>query len=328
LQVQQATRVGRHQVIVGHQRYSIDKARRCSERLFFEAIPDTFDNAINSDGHDNGTQTYVRDDIQLTRWLQGTVALAHQTVVYADDIEDRLVEASRWNPRVGVTARLTPTTLLRVAAFRQLNINIFGSAIAPPTVAGFVVARNEFPTAQRREYSVSLEQALRRSFIGGRVFRRHSRIPYLLESGSALPESQADTTGGSAYWNFIAHDRVTLFAEDQWIRLNAANFQRIDNAVRAGVQVIHPTGVFLRMTGTHITQRFRSASISGLPASDFTLVDMNLTYEFARKRGYATLEVYNAFRERFQSVVENLTVGRFVPRRRIIASIGWRLWSR
>jgi outer membrane receptor protein involved in Fe transport len=264
----------------------------------------------------------------LTSWLQATAAVAHQTVAYDEPVDDMVVEASRWNPRVGIAARLTPTTLLRAAAFRQLNINIFGSAIAPPTVAGFVVARNEFPTAERREVNVSLEQALRRTFVGVRVFRRKSEIEYLERSGSSLAESDARSTGGSLYLNLIATERVTLFGEDQWERFNAREFRRFDNAVRGGVQFIHPRGLFVRSTATHITQRFDSRSITGLPSSDFTLVDLNVSYEFAQKRGRLTFEAYNVLRERFQAVIENLTVGQFVPRRRIIASLGWRLWSR
>jgi hypothetical protein len=49
-------------------------------------------------------------------------------------------------------------------------------------------------------------------------------------------------------------------------------------------------------------------------------------YEFAGKRGVAAIGVFNAFDERFDAVIENLSIGVFIPRRRAVASLTWRVW--
>jgi tetratricopeptide (TPR) repeat protein len=325
-QLQQATRVGRHQVVLGHQFYTLDKARRCSETISFEFLGGSFENELNADGHDSGSQTYLRDEIQLTRWLHATAAIAYQRISYTDDIGDRTVDVSRWSPRAGLSARLSPSTLVRAAAFRQLHINVFGSSIAPPTLAGFVVARNEFATAKRDEYSVSVEHTTDRTFVGVRGFARQSTVPSLLGGPSAIPEADASGIGAGLHVNWIATRRLTVFGDDQLIRFGANQFDRYDNLARVGLNVIHPSGVFLRITGSHVTQRFAETIVEGLPRSGFTLADLSLGYEFAGKRGLATFQVTNAFDERFDAVIENLSIDALLPRRRALASVRWRLW--
>ena len=325
-QIQQASRFGRHQVIVGHQFYTLDKGERCRETISFAAVSDTFDNTISQDGHDSGRQTYVRDEIQIAPWLHATAALAYQQLSYDDSVSERAFDVAQWSPRVGVALRLTPRTVFRAAAFRQLHINLLASSIAPPTVAGFVVARNEFPTAQRQEYSASLEHSAGRMFLAARAFFRDAEVPYLLEGASFIPDADATTRGGSVYLNWIAHERLTVFAEDQFVRFEPAQFTRRDNLARIGVNVIHPRGIFFRAVASHVTQRFTDTQIPGLPRPGFNLADLQVGYEFAGKRGLATLRVTNAFNREFDAIVEGLSIDEFLPRRRAIASLRWRLW--
>jgi tetratricopeptide (TPR) repeat protein len=327
VQVQQATRLGRHQVIVGHQFYSQDKGSRCHETVSFEAFDDTFDNEIASDGHDSARQTYVRDEIRVAPWLHATAGVAHQQLSYADTVFDRpVLDVTQWSPRVGLAFRLSPSTRVRAAAFRQLNVNLAGSTIAPPTIAGFVVARNEFPTAKRTEYSLSLEHATSRSFVGVRGFTRDTQVPYLLVGGSFIPEADARGAGGSVYVNWIANNRLTLFADNQLVRFASHQFDRYDNMARVGINVIYPRGLFVRAAGSHLTQRFSNTRVAGLPRSRFAIADVSVGYEFAAKRGLASLSVTNALNERFNAIIEGLSIDAFTPRRRALATVRWRLW--
>jgi tetratricopeptide (TPR) repeat protein len=328
-QLQQATRLGRHQLVVGHQRYTLDKARNCSETFSFDLLTDTFDSTLDADGRDQGSQTYVRDEVQVTPWLHATAGIAYQQLTYTDlAIESKVHDVTQWSPRVGVAVHLSPTMRLRAATFRQLHLNLLGSSIAPPTVSGFVVARNEFPTARRREHSVSFERSGGRTFVALRAFARDSEVPYLLESlgGSFIPEADAGGEGLGVYVNWIAHDRLTIFGENQLIRFDATSFDRWDNLVRLGINLIHPRGLFVRVAGSHVTQRFADTLVPGLPRSGFYLTDIRLGYEFAGKRGFASFELNNAFNQAFDAVVEGLSIDAFLPRRRALASLRWRLW--
>ena len=324
-QLQQTTRLGRHQLIVGHQMYRMDKGRHCAETISFEALPDSFGNQIDATGHDRGTQTYVRDDIQLTRWLHATFGVAYQQLTY-DDMPARKFDVEQWSPRAGLAIRLTPTTFLRAAGFRHLHINLFSASIAPPTVAGFVMTRNEFPTATRNEYSLSLEKSANRVFVAVRGIVRQTEVPYLLEGGDFIPEADADATGGSVYVNWIAHRRITIFGEDQLLRFGARRFDRYDNLARLGVNVIHPRGLFVRAALSHVTQRFMNTIVPGLPRSGFNLADLQVGYEFAGKRGMASVRLNNAFNTRFDAIIEGISIDPFLPRRSFIASLRWRLW--
>ena len=147
-----------------------------------------------------------------------------------------------------------------------------------------------------------------------------------MESGSFVPEADANGAGVGVNANWIAHDRVTVFAENQFAQFGSARFDRYDNLTRVGVNAIHPRGVFFRVAGSHVTQRFANTLVSGLPRSGFTLVDLRVAYEFAGKRGLLSLDVANAFNERFDAVIENLSIDSFLPRRRVVAELRWRLW--
>jgi tetratricopeptide (TPR) repeat protein len=328
-QFQQATRLGRHQLIVGHQRYSMNKAENCSETFSFDLLTDTFDNTFNPDGRDQGAQTYVRDEIQVTPWLHATAGVAYQELTYTDvGAAPKVHDLTQWSPRVGLAVQLGPTMRLRAATFKQLHLNLVGSSAAPPTVAGFVVARNEFPTAKRTEHSVSFEHSAGRTFVALRAFARDTEVPLLLDDlgASFIPEADARGKGLGAYLNWIAHDRLTIFGENQLIRFDARSFDRWDNLVRVGINLIHPSGVFARIAASHVTQRFANTTVPDLPRSGFYLTDLRLAYEFAGKRGFATFEISNAFDQRFDAVVEGLSIDSFLPRRRALASLRWRLW--
>ena len=325
LQVQQATRLGRHQLIVGQQVLTVDKRQRCSEVLRIGSETLSVDDDASAE--DSAQVTYLRDEIALARWLYASAGIAYQRLDYRDIGGDRTFDLDQWNPRVGVSARIAPSTWLRAAAFRHLTTNALGSSIAPPTVAGFVIARNEFATARRTEYNVSLEHSGTRAFVAVHGFRRDTTVPQLFTNGVAfVPEADASGTGGSVHLNWIAARRVTVFADNQLVRLGAKAFDRYDNLARAGINVIHPRGVFVRLTGSHLTQRFVDTRIAGLPESSFVLADLDVSYEFAAKRGLANVRVTNLFERQFAAVIEGVSIDQFTPARRVIASLRWRVW--
>ena len=105
-----------------------------------------------------------------------------------------------------------------------------------------------------------------------------------------------------------------------------AAFDRYDNLARAGVNLIHPRGFFAKLTGSYVTQRFTDTPIAGLTSSSFALVDLDLAYEFAGKRGLASLQVTNAFDRDFATAIEGLAIDDFLPDRRVLLSLRWRLW--
>src|SRR5262249_27690467 len=98
------------------------------------------------------------------------------------------------------------------------------------------------------------------------------------------------------------------------------------NLARVGINMIHPSSLALRVTVSHVLQRFTNSPISDLPRSSFALVDVSAGYEFAAKRGLVTFGMTNAFDRQFETVTENISVDSFIPQRRAVLSFRWRFW--
>ncbi|PWT82769.1 MAG: hypothetical protein C5B57_08150 [Blastocatellia bacterium] len=324
-QIQQTVRIGHHQLVAGYQSFAEDKEDVCAERLSIGS--ESADFRFVTTGHDTATVANLRDEIQLSNRVHVTVGADYQRVNYFDMTEEKATKLDDVNPRAGISVRVTPATVVRAALFDQLNTNFRGDFIAPTTVAGFVVTRNEFPTALRHEVDVALEHSGSRAFLSLRGFYRETKVPFLLDAGvTTVPEADFDATGGSVFVNWIATRRVSVFADDQLIQTSATQFDRYDNLARVGINMIHPSSLALRVTVSHVLQRFTNSAISDLPRSTFALVDVSAGYEFAAKRGLVTFGMTNAFDRQFETVTENVSVDPFIPQRRGVLSFRWRFW--
>ena len=329
LQVQQATRVGRHQLIGGGQAFGQKKERRCRENLYFESSgpgQPALHNETVARGEDRTYRGYLRDEIQVSSAFHVTLGISYDDVRYESQTDGQRYDLARWNPLIGAAVLLGPRTVLRAAAFRNLNNDIAGARISPTSVSGFVVERNEFPTAIRKEAGLSLEHAWSRVFVGGRAFVRDTRVPGLLATGSSfVPEADEETRGGNLYANWLVARRLTLFADDTYSRGDNAAYVRLDNQVRGGFSFVHEAGLVARVAVGYFTQRFADTQVTGLPESSFPLVNSVITYEFADKRGLFTLEVNNLFDRDFRYVVEGVSVEPPLPLRRLLATFRWRI---
>lgn len=324
-QVQQTTTAGRHQVIAGHHLFTQDKGQRCVETIALPGVG-SFRESSFATGADKASVSYVRDEIGLTRRIHASVGVAYQQMEYADVSEKDVMEIDRWAPLVGISLRVAPRTVVRAASFSNLNTNMFGSRISPQTASGFVLERNEYATAKRDEFNASVETSGDRAFVAARVFYRDTEVPALLKGGTFIPDADSRMTGTSAYLNWILGPRVSLFADDQFARFDADAFDRYDNLLRGGINVIHERGIFVRVTGSYVTQRFTNTPATDLPKSSFALADLFVTYEFAQKRGRVSLQLSNAFDERFGVALEGLSIDSLRPQRRAYLSMRWRVF--
>ena len=266
---------------------------------------------------------YVRDEVALTPWMHLTAGLRRDDVRYYDFASQRDFVVRRWNPLAGIAIRITPSTVVRAAAFRSLSSDFTGAKISPTTVSGFVIARNELPTAIRKETNASIEHAWTRAFLGVRTFVRQTTVPSLADV-AFLPEAESHAVGGSAFLNVTASPRLSLFADDQVIRTETRIFDQVDHRVRLGFNFIHERGFFARITTEYITQRFSNTTAVELPKSGFGLTDIDVKQEFAGKRGLFQFTITNLFDRRFDAVVEGLSIERLLPDRRALAQLRWR----
>ncbi|HSL24426.1 MAG TPA: TonB-dependent receptor [Vicinamibacterales bacterium] len=326
LQAQQTLRAGRHQFLAGVQLFRQQKERRCRESLtlFDEPYADVSESV---EAQDRTVTGYVRDEIALGSRLHVTMGARYQDIEYEDQFGDRTFTSRRWDPHVGASARLSRTTVVRAAAFRNVNSDFVGAKISPTTVAGFIIERNEFPTARRREFNVSLENSFGAVFVAARGFARKTEVPLLQALSNPLianPDAEADAKGSGVFVNWIVAPRFSVFGDDLFIHTSTAPFVREDHQARVGANFIHPRGIFVRLTDSYITQRFSDTGIVGLPKSSYNVVDLETSYEFAGKRALVSLTVRNLSGERFTSVVEGLSIEPHRPRRHAVLRIRWR----
>ena len=335
LQAQQATRVRRHQILFGTDFSHRNKSFSCQESILFDPTGEL----VTRFGHETQATEhvasgYVRDDIELGRRVHATIGTRYENGLYGDtgQASDDFT-FSRWNPYGGLSVRLSPVTVVHLAAFRNTNSDFLSAKISPPTVAGFVFERNELPTAQRDEVGLAAQNAWRRTFVEARLFRHRTVAPAFLRVpegvpaifASLTPDADFHATGFSSFFNQILSSRASLFADEQFIRRRAVLFTRADNQVRVGANYIHPHGLFMRLSARGLTQRFSKTTVTDLPRSSFVLVDAELKYEFAGKRGLLTFTVTNLFDRSFRAVIENLAVEQPLPARRMSITLRWRI---
>jgi hypothetical protein len=189
-------------------------------------------------------------------------------------------------------------------------------------VSGFVIERNELPTAVRNEGNASIEHGWARAFVGARAFMRRTQT---LTDRSFNPAADNRTLGGGGYLNVILNRRFTVFADEQLIRTRTPNFDQFDTRFRVGLNFVHPRGIFAQVSTSHYTQSFSNTPVTELPNSTYPLTDAAITYEFAAKRGELNVGVWNLFDRKFQTIVEGLSVDPPLPDRRVLARLRWRL---
>src|SRR5262249_54461902 len=226
---------------------------------------------------------YVRDEIDITRWLHATVGARFVDGLYQDPQKSTPDFAfDRWNPFGGVAVRLSPAMVVLAAAFRNTNGDFISSKISPPTVAGFVLERNELPTTVRDEGGVAVQNTWSRSFLEVRGILRRSRTPaFQIFSPDLAPFAQLLTPpdadfkarGFSMFFNQIVTREISVFADEQFATRKAFLFERDDNQVRVGANYIHPIGLSARISTRFLSQHFRNNQVVGLQDSDFALTD-------------------------------------------------------
>jgi len=336
---QQATRLKRHQLLAGGDFTWRLKTLECHDFV----TSTVYSGSLSADAEQSASERtaagYIRDDLEVTHWLHATVGARYVDGLYQEPGESTVAyRFHRLNPYGGVSFRVLPATMINAAIFRNTNSDFLSASIAPPTVAGFVLERNELPTSKRDEAGISVQSAWRRTFIETRAFARKSVAaafkvstddpdPVRAQYADVLTPPDADfkARGISLFFNQILTRQLALFADEQYITRDATLVDRHDNQVRLGVNYIHPRGIFAKVATRYLRQTFTNTPVVGLPDGSFFITDVNLQYEFARKRGLLTWTATNLFNRRFRTVIEDLTVESPQPYRAMVLSLRWRI---
>jgi tetratricopeptide (TPR) repeat protein len=336
-QAQQSARLKRHQFVAGGDYTWRHKTRRCHDFV----TSTVYSGSLSADAEEFASETtaaaYLRDDIALTRWAHATIGARYVDGTYQAPGETAF-RFRHFNPYGGVSLRVGPSTMVHAAAFRNTNSDFLSASIAPPTVAGFVLERNELPSTVRKEAGVAVQNSWRGSFVEARGFVRRSNArafivspedvdPILAPYAHLLtpPDADFSSRGVTLSYNQIVTRRIALFMDDQYITRDATMVDRHDNQARVGVNYIHPSGIYAKVATRVLSQSFSNTQVDGLPDGSFALTDASMQYEFARKRGLLTWTVTNLFNRRFRTVIEGLSVEAPLPFRVVALTLRWRM---
>jgi tetratricopeptide (TPR) repeat protein len=338
LQAQQANRLRRHQLLFGGDYTRRRKRLRCHDFV----TSSVYSGSLTADEDLTATETtagaWVRDDIEITSRLHVTVGARYVVGQYGEPRRESDYDFHRLNPHAGVSIRLSPTVTVHAAGFRNTNSDFLSSSLAPPTVASFVLQRNELPTAKRDEVGVAVQNAWRRTFVEVRAFARKTVAPafqvapddpnpLFAEYADYLTPPDADfkAQGIGVFFNQVLTRRFGVFADEQFVMRDAALVNRHDNLLRVGASFTHPAGITARVATRFFTQRFVDTLVQGLPEDTFVLSDAEVVYEFARKHGLLTWSVRNLGNNGFRTIIEDLAVESPLPYRSMMLSLRWRL---
>jgi outer membrane receptor protein involved in Fe transport len=232
------------------------------------------------------------------------------------------------NPKLGLVWRVTPSTTVRLAAFRGLKRNLLTKQTIEPTqVAGFNQFFDDFTGAEARRYGIAIDQKFNTDLYGGLEFSaRELTIP--IDSTSTINWDERSYRG---YLNWSPNNQLSAtiaYQLEEFMR-----DERVSNVpgttthqAEAGVRFFHDSGFFYKVVAQYINQKVVAPDFFD-PASlrnQFVIVDAGLGYRLPKRFGIIGIELRNLFNERFNfqsfgiRAIEG-SVPSFIPDRTIFA---------
>ena len=228
------------------------------------------------------------------------------------------------DPKVGLVARVTPTTTLRGAYFETLGGagNADLESIEPTQVAGFNQLFDDPIASRARGAGIGVDQKLAKwTYAGVQAawreldwpFGADSRPPLLPVDGTnAVFTLRAREHGLRAYLYQVINRTTTatleytaLDHEDDNVETgDATDDHSLTHRVRLGLNYFHPRGWFAGVIGTWRYQDLENFE----PAQDgvengirdFWIWDANVGYQFPKRNGYIALTFANVFDQSFR----------------------------
>jgi len=234
------------------------------------------------------------------------------------------------SPQGGLLWRPNPSHTLRLAAFQAFQTQSH-AVVSPTHLAGFFIEAPIIPSSVSRQYHAAWDADVTpRSFFTLGVFRREVDSPLYQTRPDGARERTTlarRRTGLSAAVNQLAGDYVGLSLG--YIRVHRegpTEHDGDDDLVRAGVNVVHPSGASAAASVTYVQQDLGATRAPAAPR-DYWVATLNPAWEFPDKRGRLSLLVENLLRQRFDfhslRGFRNDLILSEVPDLRILATLRW-----
>ena len=277
------------------------------------------------------TNPYVYSHIRLP--VNVTWTLGASMDFY--DTQDEDADRDQFNPKMGVIWTLTPATTLRAAAFRTFKRNLIADQTLEPTqVAGFNQFYDDGNRTEAWRYGGAIDQSLSHSLFAGLEYAQRDLDVNFQDSMSLEYKTAGwDENTGRAYLFWTPHDWISASLEYGY-----SYFERDSTSVSLnsftslttqklpiGVNLFHPSGIFLRLKATYVDQDGEFGNTlfgpTGKDSDHFWVMDGTVGYRLPKRFGIVSLEARNLFDEGFRFQDTDPSNPEIVPERALLAKI-------
>ncbi len=213
------------------------------------------------------------------------------------------------NPKVGISWQLTPSTLIRAAAFQTVKRPFSSNQTIEPTqLAGFNQFFDDKNGAKIKRYGIALDHQLNKSlFTGLEASFRQISYPFFNNSKFEEKRTQREQLYRSYFlWTPLKSVAFRAAYSFERIAKNPDNFQ--PNAIKTHrlpltMSYFHPKGFFAKLATTFIEQNVKYQSKKKPPPNPgndhFWIIDATLGYRLPNRWGIASFGVKNLLNEQF-----------------------------
>jgi hypothetical protein len=301
----------------------------------------TVSNGANENVSHNNAYFYGRLGGGRQRyWLQAGLSVDY---IDREDTERGRFKRHHWNPKIGLIARLTPSTVLRAALFHSVKRQLVSNQTIEPTqIAGFGQYFDDLNGTISRKVGVALDHELSNDMhVGIEITRRSLEIEtFGIESTEKF--YWRERSGRSHFYWTPAREilnsvlpgwRAALSAEVGYDSLERNEaFTGAEGIVKLNtyfaplsVRLFKDTGFSFRLTSTYVRQEgILQAQNRFTPDERFWTSDVVLLYRLAKRYGQISFGVKNLTDRKFvftetDSNNPRLSSGRFVYGRLVLS---------
>jgi tetratricopeptide (TPR) repeat protein len=257
-----------------------------------------------------------------------------------DSLHTLTLDRNQFNPKFGLVWDVTPSTILRIAAFRVLK-RFFATdqTLEPTQLAGFNQFFDDLNGTDSTRYGFGLDQRFSHNIFAGFELSWRDLTRYVTSGNNGIPEEQ-DEQFHRVYVHWAPHRQVALAAEYQFEKFDRDKILVAGNSIFTGLPEIrthyvplnlsyyHPNGLFTRLGATYVHQD--ATTTDRLMSGDerFWVVDASIGYRLPKRYGLVSIDVKNLLDEEF-SYQNSFNEGeqklpRYQPQRAIFARLN--LW--
>jgi Tfp pilus assembly protein PilF len=240
------------------------------------------------------------------------------------------IEASQFNPKLGMIWQPNGAFTFRIAGFRTLKGSIENNRSLQPThVAGFNQFYDDLAGSDAKRIGVGMDYRFSSGHtMGAEISGRSLKVPLL--SGDTEDEDERAFRG---YYYMTLGSRWSAAVDlevDRFERSPALDEVRRPNALRTtriplNLNYHHPNGMYGNLGATHVRQKVDGLVVNGEASERFWTMDGKIGYRLPNRLGSVEAEVRNLFDRDFNYFGDDFQTGTiprldFIPERTITIS--------